>query len=130
MDYTIVIDDIRRDLQLAKYNNLLQVVNDSNKKIINELIDEKYNNKKPITHNSINPFNNDIIKLSDNIYKTEWNKLKIFHKKNRIEKYINNLNISESEKKKLNLKYNNCLKNKTKIIVEYDSNIGEIISIK
>jgi hypothetical protein len=129
MEYNIVIDEIRRDLQLSKYNNLLQVVNDSNKKIINDLINEKYNNNI-ITNNSIDPFNKDIIKLSDNIYKTEWKKLKIFHKKNRIEKYINNLNISESEKKKLNLKYNNCLNNKTKIIVDYDSKIGEIISIK
>ena len=130
MNYTIKIDKIRQNLQLIKYDNLLQVVNNDNKKLLDKLITDKNSDNIIKKHNTINPFNENVNTLVDNVYRNEWKKLKPFHRKNRIDKYINDLAVTKSEKIKLKKKYFNMIKNKDKMTVKYDSDNGEIISIK
>jgi hypothetical protein len=57
MNYTIKIDKIRQNLQLIKYDNLLQVVNNDNKKLLDKLITDKNSDNIIKKHNTINPFN-------------------------------------------------------------------------
>ncbi len=69
----------------------------------------------------------------DFVYKKPWNKMNIIHKKIKMEEFVNNLSIDDSEiKKHLKSQLVSMLKNKKltkKNEVEYDATNGKIISI-
>ncbi len=69
----------------------------------------------------------------DFVYKKPWNKMNIIHKKIKLEEFVNNLTIEDSEiKKHLKTQFITMLKNKKltkKNEVEYDAINGKIISI-
>ncbi len=69
----------------------------------------------------------------DFVYKKPWNKVNIIHKKIKLEEFVNNLAINDSQMKKhLKTQLVSMLKNKKltkKNEVEYDAVNGKIISI-
>ena len=69
----------------------------------------------------------------DFVYKKPWNKMNIIHKKLKMEEFVNNLSIDDSEiKKHLKSQLVLMIKNKKltkKNEVEYDATNGKIISI-
>jgi hypothetical protein len=77
--------------------------------------------------------NNTETYTEDFVYKKPWNKLNIIHKKIKLDEYVNNLDIEDSEiKKHLKSQFASMLKNKKltkKNEVEYDAINGKIISI-
>uniref|UniRef100_A0A6C0HX04 Uncharacterized protein n=1 Tax=viral metagenome TaxID=1070528 RepID=A0A6C0HX04_9ZZZZ len=104
---------------------------------------KKYSPDTTITesHNATETNDNDIHTIQDAditysedfVYKKSWNKLNIIHKKIKMEEFVNNLIIDDSEIKKL-LKNQLVLMIKNKQLtkkneVEYDAVNGKIISI-
>jgi len=77
--------------------------------------------------------NNTETYTEDFVYKKPWNKLNVIHKKIKLDEYVNNLDIEDSEiKKHLKSQFASMLKNKKltkKNEVEYDAINGKIISI-
>jgi len=76
---------------------------------------------------------NEELYSEDFVYKKPWNKMNIIHKKIKMEEFVNNLSIDDSEiKKHLKSQLVLMLKNKKltkKNEVEYDATNGKIISI-
>lgn len=123
------IDDVRKKLQIIKYTNLMNKVDNNIKykiQIILEYLNNSNNSIKSQKEISYNQLKNDITQLEENSYKKKWNSLKKFQKKNKLTKYINNTNQNEETKKILI----DAFDNKEKIIVNYDENKGEIIYLK
>ena len=100
---------------------------------------EAYANKNKI---QVNLPNKEIIKLDTDtepkysdeyIYHKPWNKLNNIHKIIKIKEFINNLETDDIDmKNKLKLNLTNMIKEKKlskKTDVNYDSNLGSIISI-
>lgn len=125
------IDDIIKTCKLFRFQLELSHINDSNKetqlrKIISDLDNVCIKKDETLQLKTI------ITSFSDKVYNQSWNKLKSFHKEDRLTKYIDSKYEKHKDKSTI-LKLvinglNEGLFNKT-ASVEYDAKTAKIISI-
>ena len=122
------IEMIIRDNKIYRYLSQIQYAESDEQEKIKKILSNLQKNK-PEVANPREELDNFIKTIGENQYKKSWNKLRDFQKKDRLNNYINSINI-DNENKDLLLQMLNDKKLKSSKIVDYDTTLSKINSIK
>ena len=122
------IEMIIRDNKIYRYLSQIQYAENDEQEKIKKILSNLQKNKPEVT-NPREELDNFIKTIGENQYKKSWNKLRDFQKKDRLNNYINSINI-DNENKDLLLQMLNDKKLKSSKIVDYDTTLSKINSIK
>lgn len=138
MDINNISENIRKlrlNLRIKKYQNEIDIISQENApwtKNRLELLQEAINETTSLQSNKTNKTKVDFTEIESHIFKKPWNRLPEVHKIMKIREFVNN-NIKKSKRKQLEKELINAIQNtklKTKNDVDYDTNKGQIVSIK
>jgi predicted metal-dependent TIM-barrel fold hydrolase len=128
MEYTI--DNYVNKYNNIYYNNLVQQLKKNNNTKYVKHIESKINNESEKMSETVTITEQNI--SEDYVYRKQWNKLNIIHKKIKLKEFVNSLHTSSDNKKELTGKFLKLLASKKlnkNSDINYDYINGHIVSI-